>query len=412
LSVSVSSRPRLLSLDVFRGFVIVSMLFVNLLSDMPEAPRFLVHAPSEADAYTYADLVFPGFLFMVGVAIPLSLGGLAEAAHGRAAALTRVLLRAFSLLLAGVVLEFHRDLDESNTVLSELHWTSLFFVGLMLAWQVEPQGASPARRKRWQLLRGAGALLIVVLLALFRGPDGEDGEPTWLRTQWWGILGMIGWAYLHASSVYLLVRGRDLWLWLSFALMLALYVVLRQGGVAYVPHALNDFVAVGPVLGSTSANVMAGVLVGNRFVRHASAPARTQLTFMALFALGMFAAGTLLRPLHGINKIAATESYTLVAAGLCCAVFALLYWLVDMRGHGRRVGSLSELGQNALLAYIMPSMVAYALRLVGLYEAWERHAYPFYRSAAPLACLNALVVTLFFSALVVVLGRAGLRLRF
>src|SRR5689334_13962911 len=93
------ARPatRLRSLDVFRGFVILSMLFVNLLSDMPHAPAILLHASREADAYTYADLVFPGFLFMVGLAIPLSLRGALQSEGLPLTELLRVLRRALSL---------------------------------------------------------------------------------------------------------------------------------------------------------------------------------------------------------------------------------------------------------------------------------------------------------------------------
>src|SRR3954466_15985957 len=64
---------RLLSLDAYRGFVIAAMTFVNYLAGLPRMPLWLLHADERPDTYTLPDLVFPGFLFIVGVALPLSL---------------------------------------------------------------------------------------------------------------------------------------------------------------------------------------------------------------------------------------------------------------------------------------------------------------------------------------------------
>ena len=54
-------------------------------------------------------------------------------------------------------------------------------------------------------LRLAGVALIVLLAFLYRG--GSDGR-AWMTPQWWGILGLIGWAYFFSCEFYLLSRGR------------------------------------------------------------------------------------------------------------------------------------------------------------------------------------------------------------
>lgn len=64
---------RLASLDAFRGFDILVMTFVNYIAGMAAVPFILRHAPADMDAFTLTDVVFPGFLFILGVAIPLSL---------------------------------------------------------------------------------------------------------------------------------------------------------------------------------------------------------------------------------------------------------------------------------------------------------------------------------------------------
>ncbi|MCK7479402.1 MAG: TIM barrel protein [Candidatus Moduliflexus flocculans] len=69
----MSTRERLASLDAFRGFDILAMVFVNYIAGMKAIPFFLRHAAAGQDVFTLTDVVFPGFLFIMGVSIPLAL---------------------------------------------------------------------------------------------------------------------------------------------------------------------------------------------------------------------------------------------------------------------------------------------------------------------------------------------------
>ena len=63
---------RILSIDVFRGFTIFMMVFVNDLAGVGNIPDWMKHMPADADAMTFVDVVFPAFLFIVGMAIPFA----------------------------------------------------------------------------------------------------------------------------------------------------------------------------------------------------------------------------------------------------------------------------------------------------------------------------------------------------
>ena len=67
--------PRVLSIDLLRGADVLLMLFVNEVAGVTEAPAFLLHKGADADGMTVTDLVFPAFLFIVGIAVPFALGG-------------------------------------------------------------------------------------------------------------------------------------------------------------------------------------------------------------------------------------------------------------------------------------------------------------------------------------------------
>jgi predicted acyltransferase len=95
----------------------------------------------------------------------------------------------------------------------------------------------------------------------------------------------------------------------------------------------------------------------------------------------------LVRPLHGINKSDHTAAYALVTGGISCVLFALVYWVVDMKGWRMWDGVLAPLGQNALLAYILPGMVANAFAIFGLSVYWSKAGWSGGLSAAALTVL-------------------------
>src|SRR5512143_2845548 len=94
---------RLASLDAFRGLVILAMTLVNYLAGVKNIPAWAKHMPQDADGYTFVDVVFPAFLFIVGVAIPLALHKRMARGESLLLLLRRVLGRSASLLFVGVI---------------------------------------------------------------------------------------------------------------------------------------------------------------------------------------------------------------------------------------------------------------------------------------------------------------------
>src|ERR1043165_1896993 len=96
--------PRVVSLDLVRGLDVWLMLFVNEMAGVKATPAFLRHMPASADAMTITDAVFPAFLFITGMAIPLALGARRSRGDSRAAVWRHVLGRTAVLLLLGVLM--------------------------------------------------------------------------------------------------------------------------------------------------------------------------------------------------------------------------------------------------------------------------------------------------------------------
>jgi predicted acyltransferase len=95
-----SAKPqRLVSLDLLRGLAVIGMIIVNeMAGQQGNGPVYPTLLHSHWDGLTVADVVFPAFLFMVGVSIPLSLRRKEEAEH------SRILWRTLRLILLGFIL--------------------------------------------------------------------------------------------------------------------------------------------------------------------------------------------------------------------------------------------------------------------------------------------------------------------
>src|ERR1035438_8294178 len=94
---------RLASLDIYRGLVIVVMILVNYLSPVQGVPAWSKHWPEALDGYTYVDVVFPAFLFIVGVAIPFALGRRLDRGDSLPGVAGKIFARSAVLVLLGVI---------------------------------------------------------------------------------------------------------------------------------------------------------------------------------------------------------------------------------------------------------------------------------------------------------------------
>src|SRR5436853_734563 len=194
-----SAAERINSLDTLRGLDILVMIFVNDLAGVQGAPAWMKHiSPHDADGMTFVDVVFPAFLFIVGTAIPFAIGKRLEQGEPLRRVWKHILTRTLSLLIIGVFMVNEESISDQG-VLRPALWTSLMYIGVILVWNVLPR--EPGRKRILMIgLRVAGVALLVAMALLYRG-SGEPGLIE-MRPQWWGILGLIGWAYLVACIVY------------------------------------------------------------------------------------------------------------------------------------------------------------------------------------------------------------------
>jgi heparan-alpha-glucosaminide N-acetyltransferase len=304
---------------------------------------------------TITDVVFPAFLFIVGMAIPFALDSRRERGETGGTIWRHVLVRTLALVVIGVLM-VNVETASPAGALSPAAWNVLMTVGVVLVWSMPPAEAGARRRHR--LGQAAGAALLAVLVFVYRGTDATGLIE--IRPHWWGILGLIGWAYLLAATLYLWLGDRPAALigWTAVLYCLSLADAAGQAGVLM---ALRPFLNVGAVLGSHGAVVLSGTVLGVLLRRHrqrGEAPALFVWPALA-YAAGLLAAGFLLHTLNDVhpafrfNKIDATPPWCLVSSALTVGAWVLVYLAADVWGFTRWPRVVLLAGENALVAYLL-----------------------------------------------------------
>lgn len=296
---------RLVSLDAFRGMTVALMILVNNPGDWTQVYWPFLHAPWHG--WTPTDLVFPFFLFIVGVAIPFS----------RRVTVGQALRRGAVLFGLGLFMAAYPTFDLSTLrIPGVLQRIALCYVA---AWLVHRVG------RPWVEAAGAAGLLAVYWFLMTR-VTVPGGLPPNLEPE------------------------TNLGAWLDRALMPG--HLWRQSKTWDPEGILSTLPAV--------ATTLIGVLAG-RWVRRGT-PSPTQRA-AALMGAGLVltVAGLAWGHTFPINKSLWTPSYVLLTAGLGAYLFAALYWIADIQGHGRWTRPFVIYGVNAILVFVASGLLAKTL---------------------------------------------------
>lgn len=347
------TTQRIHSIDTFRGITILVMIFVNEVAGVSSVPSWMKHVAADADAMTFVDVVFPAFLFIVGMSIPFAINNRLMKGDSFVQLQAHILFRTLGLLVAGVfMVNAESGYNEAFMPISIAVWTLLFYVAMILVWNVY---AFQSKVIVW-ILRGVGLLLLMGLALIYRG--GEHGEQ-YMSPQWWGILGLIGWAYVIACILYQWSKGNKVILLSIVAICIAYYVAANSGFKDQSLLLSHVFSQSGHA--AHASVVLSGVILSMIFFK-TSQPVEINRRFVeaAGFALLLFVTGLILRPYFGISKIYATPTWCLYSSGICVMIFSFLYWLIDVKKQDQWTSFFRPAASNALLVYIIPFII-YAL---------------------------------------------------
>ncbi len=345
-------KGRVESIDVFRGLTIFVMIFVNDIASVKGIPGWLKHMPSDVDGMTFVDLVFPAFLFIVGMAIPFAINKRISKGDNLTAVIKHILVRTAGLLTLGLFMVNYSSLNYDVSGISRDLWYLLVFTGVILLWNFYP--SVEKKKTLFMLMRLSGLIILIIMAVLYRRIDGDS--IAWMQTSWWGILGLIGWAYLGASFVYLIFRYNVPALIGMLAFFFLLYIGDKEGQLDFIPF-IRDHLWLGGHFAGHAAISLAGIITSVLMIDNTYAKTeKDKMKWILAFALFLYLCGYLIRPFYGISKDFATPAWGLYSSAMSCVLFLLLYWVVDIKGYKRWALFLKPAGSNPLLAYILPSI--------------------------------------------------------
>ncbi|ESQ87356.1 hypothetical protein ABAC460_20240 [Asticcacaulis sp. AC460] len=331
------------AIDLVRALTMVLMIFVNDLWSLKGIPAWLEHVEGGVDGMGLADTVFPAFLFIVGLSLPFAVSSRQARGDSPLSQILHVLSRSVALLVMGVFLVNGETLHDATGV-PRLVWNVLSCICFILIWNSYPKSMNLWLQRG---LKALGAAVLLVMAYRYRGGDGTET----FAPQWWGILGLIGWAYLAAGLVTVLAQGRLIVLslaWLAFA---GLSVAWAAGKVPGVLHIIPEAI----IGGTLTALVLGGAVIGRMFQlwQPKNDNLRMTLAFAAI-AVALVALGFYTRQFWGISKLSATPAWLFLCSAMTLTAFVVLYWIGDVAKQGKWFGFVKPAGTDTLLCYLMP----------------------------------------------------------
>ncbi len=350
---------RIASIDIFRALTMFLMIFVNDLWTLTDIPDWLGHAKANEDRMGLSDWVFPGFLFIVGLSLPLAITGRKKKGDSTLQIFWHIVKRSFALIVMGFFMVNLENINGDLLPFSKYIWQFLMASAIVLIWNMYNNHKAFNKIPEW-VMQAIGIIILILIGYIYK--SGPEESPTWLRPHWWGILGIIGWAYLLCATLFLLVGEK------------IIYTVI----LLLVFHALNslDFITFFNwqpkinlmVSASNHASVMSGVLASLLYLEFGKkGKFKLFFTLILLIATISIAYGFMTRPEWGISKIRATPSWTAICAGISFISFALLYLISDFFHRTNWASFIGPAGRSTLTCYLVPYFYYAIMMLVGIF---------------------------------------------
>lgn len=352
-SIAGMAQPRLLSLDFFRGATVAAMILVNNPGDWGNIYAPLRHA--EWHGCTPTDLVFPFFLFIVGVAIAYAMGSKKQdpAVHGK------TILKAAkrSLILFGLGLFLTLFPEIFTEPLESLHGMRIpgvlqrislvFFISAVLFLKTSEKNLK---------------LIFILLLAVY-----------------WVLMNFVP---VPGGLAPNLEKETNLGAWLDRSVFTEAH--LWRSSKTWDPEGLLGTI---PAV----ATGLFGVLVG-MYLKRRDLPDAVKVAWLFSTGCAAVVLGLLWDLQFPINKALWTSSFVLYTGGLATLVLALSYWVIDVNNYTRFTKPFVVYGVNAITVFFLSGLLPQVLILIKINtRAGETNLYSWMHSgyAAHFSPVNA-----------------------
>jgi len=395
----MDTKPRIFSIDIMRGLTLLLMLFVNDLN-MHVAPSWLGHMKADFDGMGLADWVFPGFLFIVGMAIPFAFSKRFDKHESPIDISRHIIIRFISLIIIGVLMLNTDRVNPELTGIGKNLWAIFMYVAVFLYWNDYQK-----KDEKYFLVTGlklAGIGILIFLIFIFRSGEPENNGS--LITGWWGILGLIGWGYLVSAFTYLACRDSIVKSVFVLASFLALNILSGLDMLGSLDPA-KPFIGV-LIDGNVPFIVLSGLIGGLILKKFQSEKYQTVILIFTGLGIFCIAAGFFLRQWFIISKIQGTPSWGMICNGISFILFALIFWIVDVKNKKGWALFLKPAGENSLTTYLAPDILYYLIWMSGVpLLIYKQSQNPW------IVVIGSLIWALLMAGLTALLSKLNIRLK-
>jgi len=384
---------RILSIDVLRAITMFLMIFVNDAAGVDKIPVWLEHTEASYDGMGFSDLIFPAFLFIVGLSLPFAIQGRIKKGDSFISIFLYIVLRALALIVMGF---FHVNMENYNSdqaLLSYPVFMIILTIGFFLIWLDYLEKLS--KYLKYALIT-LGIITVATMAYLFKGGNAE--HPKGLEPQWWGILGIIGWAYLFAAITYLLTRGKFVLLLPAFIIFALINITNHMDLQHVYLWMIGDASSITLMLGGAVISTLYTIFIGK---------GKDQNLWILLTIAGISSIlfGFIIRPYAGgISKIYSTPAWVFICMGITILVFELLIYIVDFRGKKNWFSIISPAGTSTLTCYLIPYLLYSLFSLIDF-------NYPHYFNYGIGGIIRSLFIAFMVIRIVAFLEKRSLRLK-
>ena len=372
--VEIQPPSRMVSLDTFRGITIGAMLLVNHPGNYSVMYAPLDHA--EWHGWTPTDLIFPSFLFIVGVALTFSILKQLDRGAARRQILARAVKRALILIALGLII--------ASFPWWHVHWSTLRIPGVLQRIGLAYLVAMPL--VLWLKARGQAIFAVLFLLG------------------YWGLL---SWMPVPGIGAGVWEPGQDLGAFIDRTVFGTNHLL---PGETWDPEGLLSTL---PAI----ATVLLGALTG-QWLQSDTSPTRKTIGMLVAGAIGI-AFGVLWGQVFPINKKLWTSSFTIFSAGTALILLGVCYWLVEVKNYRRWAIPFTILGVNGITVYVLSELVDMMLGRISinslgirsLRNAFFGHIFASWLSPHGASLAYAAVYALVWLGLMSLLFRRNVRVR-
>ncbi len=382
-----------------RGLTLLLMLFVNDIF-IPGLPSWAGHNPFDPEGMGLAGWVLPGFLFVVGLAIPFSIGRRADDGEDFASIGKHIFKRTISLLIIGVLLINADRVNEELTGIGKNLYTILMLSGVFLYWNKYPRNEKNFFTVEGLKLTGIGILVFLVLK--FRSGQIENSGS--LVTGWWGIPGIIGWGYLVSAFVYLATRNNILKTCIAFLFFLSLNILSKLDLLSFLdPY--KSFT--GTITeGIVPSIILAGIVTSLVLKKYSPTDKNKTGLIIVISGISVLIAGFIVQKWINIPEDKTSPGWGLICIGISTILFATIYWLTDIREKTGWTNFIRSAGENTLTAYLVPYVLYSIIGMTGVPLLFYKH------SGMPvIAVAGSLVWAFLITGLTLLVARNNIKLK-